>query len=174
VQRYLPQILDSALSSHLATQAAAVDIIGFTIRQGLAHPLQVRVLPGFVSIYSYICSLSASPLSLLLKRATIRPSVRELLLYTPYFIPSTRLSSTRDIQNVLGRRSNTKRTAVRLELFKVDRPRTCVVLDIMLSYLPYRLSYAAHPYSPPAPMVFTRARETEFSSRLFEGNCQSL
>jgi cohesin loading factor subunit SCC2 len=41
VQRYLPQILDASLGSNTTVQNAAVDILGFTIRQGLAHPLQV-------------------------------------------------------------------------------------------------------------------------------------
>jgi cohesin loading factor subunit SCC2 len=33
-------ILDAALSQHPQTQSAAVDILSFTIKQGLAHPLQ--------------------------------------------------------------------------------------------------------------------------------------
>ena len=41
VQRYLTQILSAALSRQAPIQAAAVDILGFTIKQGLAHPLQV-------------------------------------------------------------------------------------------------------------------------------------
>ena len=41
VQRYLPQILDASLGGNATVQNAAVDILGFTIRQGLAHPLQV-------------------------------------------------------------------------------------------------------------------------------------
>lgn len=44
VQRYLPQILEAALSSQMRIQAVAVDILGFTVKQGLAHPLQVRQL----------------------------------------------------------------------------------------------------------------------------------
>ncbi|KAJ7070155.1 hypothetical protein C8F01DRAFT_1364201 [Mycena amicta] len=40
VQRYLTHILDAALSPHLSIQAAAVDVLTFTIKQGLAHPLQ--------------------------------------------------------------------------------------------------------------------------------------
>ncbi|KAG8923468.1 Sister chromatid cohesion protein 2 [Tulasnella sp. 408] len=40
VQRYLPQILEAALSSQMRIQAVAVDILGFTVKQGLAHPLQ--------------------------------------------------------------------------------------------------------------------------------------
>ncbi|KAI9064653.1 hypothetical protein FKP32DRAFT_1625471 [Trametes sanguinea] len=40
VQRYLDKILDAALSQNAPIQAAAVDILTFTIKQGLAHPLQ--------------------------------------------------------------------------------------------------------------------------------------
>ncbi|KAI0629898.1 hypothetical protein C8Q77DRAFT_1139118 [Trametes polyzona] len=40
VQRYLDKILDAALSENLQIQGAAVDILTFTIKQGLAHPLQ--------------------------------------------------------------------------------------------------------------------------------------
>ncbi|KAG8907886.1 Sister chromatid cohesion protein 2 [Tulasnella sp. 403] len=48
VQRYLPQILEAALHVQLRIQAVAVDILGFTIRQGLAHPLQC--LPVIVAL----------------------------------------------------------------------------------------------------------------------------
>jgi cohesin loading factor subunit SCC2 len=44
VQRYLPQILEAAMTRNVQMQAAAVDILGFTVKQGLAHPLQVSVL----------------------------------------------------------------------------------------------------------------------------------
>ncbi len=40
VQRYLDKILDAALSQTAQIQSAAVDILTFTIKQGLAHPLQ--------------------------------------------------------------------------------------------------------------------------------------
>ncbi|KXN83113.1 Protein rad9 [Leucoagaricus sp. SymC.cos] len=40
VQRYLSQVLEAALSPHSPNQSAAVDILSFTIKQGLAHPLQ--------------------------------------------------------------------------------------------------------------------------------------
>ena len=43
VQRYLDKILDAALSQAPQIQGAAVDILTFTIKQGLAHPLQVRL-----------------------------------------------------------------------------------------------------------------------------------
>ncbi|KAG8738993.1 Sister chromatid cohesion protein 2 [Ceratobasidium sp. 414] len=40
IQRYLTQILSSALSPNRHIQTPAVDILSFTVRQGLAHPLQ--------------------------------------------------------------------------------------------------------------------------------------
>nr|VWP00958.1 Transcriptional repressor TUP1 [Ganoderma boninense] len=40
VQRYLDKILEAALSQTTQIQSAAVDILTFTIKQGLAHPLQ--------------------------------------------------------------------------------------------------------------------------------------
>jgi hypothetical protein len=42
VQRYLHQILEAAL--HVQTQYVAMDILSFTVKQGLAHPIQVRFL----------------------------------------------------------------------------------------------------------------------------------
>ncbi|KAJ7065085.1 hypothetical protein B0H15DRAFT_872762, partial [Mycena belliarum] len=41
VQRYLNPVLDAALSQQAPIQAAAIDVLTFTIKQGLAHPLQV-------------------------------------------------------------------------------------------------------------------------------------
>ncbi|KAF9068643.1 hypothetical protein BDP27DRAFT_1327053 [Rhodocollybia butyracea] len=40
VQRYLDPILDAAFSQHAHIQASALDILSFTVKQGLAHPLQ--------------------------------------------------------------------------------------------------------------------------------------
>ncbi|KAJ8463322.1 hypothetical protein ONZ45_g17624 [Pleurotus djamor] len=40
VQRYLNHILAAALSDNVQIQAAAIDILTFTVKQGLAHPLQ--------------------------------------------------------------------------------------------------------------------------------------
>ena len=41
VQRYLDHVLDAALSRNIHIQAVAIDVLSFTIKQGLAHPLQV-------------------------------------------------------------------------------------------------------------------------------------
>ena len=43
-QRYLPQIKRSALSTDAQMRNAALDVIGFVVKQGLAHPLEVRSL----------------------------------------------------------------------------------------------------------------------------------
>ncbi|KIY69312.1 hypothetical protein CYLTODRAFT_436196 [Cylindrobasidium torrendii FP15055 ss-10] len=40
IQRYLEHILQAALSRQQQVQTTAIDILSFTIRQGLAHPLQ--------------------------------------------------------------------------------------------------------------------------------------
>ena len=49
VQRYLVQIQEAALSPQVQLHTTAVDILSFTIKQGLAHPLQVRF-----SFYSWM------------------------------------------------------------------------------------------------------------------------
>ncbi|KAA1473731.1 hypothetical protein DENSPDRAFT_882264 [Dentipellis sp. KUC8613] len=61
VQRYLDPILQAALSQHLQTQAAAIDILSFTIKQGLAHPLQS---------FPVIVALETSPSPALSSRAS--------------------------------------------------------------------------------------------------------
>ncbi|KAF9046656.1 hypothetical protein BJ165DRAFT_1369666 [Panaeolus papilionaceus] len=40
VQRYLNQVLEAALCQNVQIQAIAIDVLSFTIKQGLAHPLQ--------------------------------------------------------------------------------------------------------------------------------------
>ncbi|EJD50599.1 hypothetical protein AURDEDRAFT_182486 [Auricularia subglabra TFB-10046 SS5] len=66
VQRYLQQILDAALTKHPQIQNSAMDILQFTIRQGLAHPLQC--LPTIVA-------LETSPIQLMSLRANALHSV---------------------------------------------------------------------------------------------------
>lgn len=43
VQRYIEHILTAALSTNTQIQASAVDILSFTVKQGLAHPVQVSL-----------------------------------------------------------------------------------------------------------------------------------
>ncbi|KAF8889236.1 hypothetical protein CPB85DRAFT_1441418 [Mucidula mucida] len=61
VQRYLDHILQAALSNQQQIQGAAVDILSFTIKQGLAHPLQS---------FPILIALETSPSSALSNRAT--------------------------------------------------------------------------------------------------------
>ncbi|KAH8114301.1 hypothetical protein DFH11DRAFT_1508962 [Phellopilus nigrolimitatus] len=60
VQRYLAQILDAALSPLPQIQAPAVDILSYTIKQGLAHPLLS---------FPFIVALETSPVNALSARA---------------------------------------------------------------------------------------------------------
>jgi hypothetical protein len=55
VQRYLDAILQAALSPQLHIQAAAIDILSFVVRQGLAHPLQVRSLQNIMMVALSVC-----------------------------------------------------------------------------------------------------------------------
>ncbi|KZW01563.1 hypothetical protein EXIGLDRAFT_738517 [Exidia glandulosa HHB12029] len=48
VQRYLPQILDAAVTKNVQVQNSAMDILTFTVKQGLAHPLQC--LPTIIAL----------------------------------------------------------------------------------------------------------------------------
>jgi cohesin loading factor subunit SCC2 len=41
VQRHFQHIINGAKSSHYPTQSAALDVLAFTVNQGLYHPLQV-------------------------------------------------------------------------------------------------------------------------------------
>jgi cohesin loading factor subunit SCC2 len=60
VQRYIEPILAAVLSQSPAIQASAMDILSFTVRQGLAHPMQVL-----------LGSLALSHLSLVLSSLTV-------------------------------------------------------------------------------------------------------
>ncbi|TFK39055.1 hypothetical protein BDQ12DRAFT_682942 [Crucibulum laeve] len=61
VQRYLNPILDAVLSQNPPIQAAAIDVLSFTIKQGLAHPLQS---------FPVIVALETSPTPALSNRAS--------------------------------------------------------------------------------------------------------
>ncbi|KZS93617.1 hypothetical protein SISNIDRAFT_454038 [Sistotremastrum niveocremeum HHB9708] len=50
MQRYISQILESALSVHPSIQAPAFEIMGFIVKQGLAHPLQC--MPVIIALES--------------------------------------------------------------------------------------------------------------------------
>ncbi|EDR13190.1 uncharacterized protein LACBIDRAFT_292430 [Laccaria bicolor S238N-H82] len=66
VQRYLTPILDAALSQNLQIQATAIDVLSFTIKQGLAHPLQS---------FPVIVALETSPSPQISNRASALHSI---------------------------------------------------------------------------------------------------
>ncbi|KAG6812718.1 radiation sensitive protein rad9 [Tricholoma furcatifolium] len=66
VQRYLGPILDAALSQNPPIQATAIDVLSFTVKQGLAHPLQS---------FPVIVALETSPVPHLSNRASALHSV---------------------------------------------------------------------------------------------------
>ncbi|KAF8073449.1 hypothetical protein FPV67DRAFT_1559883 [Lyophyllum atratum] len=81
VQRYLGPILEAALSQNSQIQATAIDVLSFTIKQGLAHPLQS---------FPVIVALETSPVPNLYNRASALHAVlhgkHSSLLNTRYTI----------------------------------------------------------------------------------------
>src|ERR1700761_4438402 len=96
VQRYMDPILDAALSQHPQTQSAAVDILSFTIKQGLAHPLQS---------FPVIVALETSPNTALSTRASALHSVlhsKHASLLNSRYIVSARASFSYQIKLAQG------------------------------------------------------------------------
>jgi hypothetical protein len=90
-------ILDAALSQHPQTQGAAVDILSFTIKQGLAHPLQS---------FPVIVALETSPNTALSTRASALHSVlhsKHASLLNSRYIVSARASFSYQIKLAQGR-----------------------------------------------------------------------
>lgn len=83
VQRYLQHILEAALSQNAQIQNAAIDVLTFTIKQGLAHPLQVCALVRSPSRSSH--AFPSHSQSLLPWRPVLRPiSAAVPLLCIPF------------------------------------------------------------------------------------------
>ncbi|KAI0317644.1 hypothetical protein OF83DRAFT_1120276 [Amylostereum chailletii] len=94
VQRYLDPILKAALSQNAQTQGVAVDILSFTIKQGLAHPLQS---------FPVIVSLETSPNTSLSSRASALHAIlhtKHASLLNSRYIVSAR--ATFDYQKTLA------------------------------------------------------------------------
>ncbi|KAH9923582.1 hypothetical protein B0H21DRAFT_765352 [Amylocystis lapponica] len=86
VQRYLDPILQAALSLNAQIQSAAVDILSFTIKQGLAHPLQS---------FPVIVALETSPNTSLSTRASALHAVlhsKHTSLLNARYVASARAS----------------------------------------------------------------------------------
>jgi len=61
VQRYLNHVLEAALSQNVQIQSVAIDVLTFTVKQGLAHPLQS---------FPVIVALETSPVNNIGNRAS--------------------------------------------------------------------------------------------------------
>ncbi|KAH8077046.1 hypothetical protein BXZ70DRAFT_709469 [Cristinia sonorae] len=86
VQRYIEHILTAALSTNAQIQAAAVDILSFTVRQGLAHPLQ---------LFPVIVALETNPSAALSTRANALHMTlhgKHTSLLNARYVPSARAS----------------------------------------------------------------------------------
>ncbi|EEB97497.1 hypothetical protein MPER_03172, partial [Moniliophthora perniciosa FA553] len=86
VQRYLTHILDACLSQHVQIQTSAVEILTFTVKQGLAHPLQS---------FPYIVALETSPNTSLNSRASALHATlhgKHASLLNTRYIPSAKMS----------------------------------------------------------------------------------
>ncbi|KIK80090.1 hypothetical protein PAXRUDRAFT_833727 [Paxillus rubicundulus Ve08.2h10] len=86
VQRYISPILEAALSQNTQTQAVAVDILSFTVKQGLAHPLQS---------FPVIVALETSPIPATSARANALHAIlynKHMTLLNARFIVSARQS----------------------------------------------------------------------------------
>ncbi|KAH0832222.1 sister chromatid cohesion C-terminus-domain-containing protein [Lanmaoa asiatica] len=94
VQRYISPILDAALSQNPQIQAVAVDILTFTVKQGLAHPLQS---------FPIIVALETSPIAATSVRANALHAIlynKHMSLLNARFIVSARQSF--DYQKVIS------------------------------------------------------------------------
>jgi len=86
VQRYMDHILTAALSTNSQIQGAAVDILSFTVRQGLAHPLQ---------LFPVIVALETNSSSALSARANALHTIlhgKHTSLLNARYVPSARAS----------------------------------------------------------------------------------
>lgn len=110
VQRYLTHILDAALSRNPQVQVVAVEILSFTVKQGLAHPLQS---------FPVIVALETSPVPATSGRASALHAIlysKHMSLLNSRFIVSARQSfdyqKTISPNNVQGYRINPEPTAL--------------------------------------------------------------
>ncbi|KAI0064180.1 hypothetical protein BV25DRAFT_1934347 [Artomyces pyxidatus] len=131
VQRYMDPILQAALSQHMQTQAAAVDILSFTIKQGLAHPLQS---------FPVIVALETSPNVALSARASALHAIlhtKHASLLNSRYTVSARASfdyqKTLAIGPVQGYRTQTVTTALLHRWYALVREKRGPKLDFLKS-----------------------------------------
>ncbi|KIK26649.1 hypothetical protein PISMIDRAFT_94435 [Pisolithus microcarpus 441] len=121
VQRYLTHILNAALSPNPQIQAAAMEILSFTVKQGLAHPLQS--IPVIVALEtSPVVGTSARASAL---HATLYS--KHMSLLNARFIVSARQSyeyqKTISPNNVQGYRMHPEPTALLQRWYSLVREK---------------------------------------------------
>ncbi|KAJ3769502.1 protein rad9 [Lentinula raphanica] len=133
VQRYLEPILGAAMSQHAHIQASAIDILTFTVKQGLAHPLQS---------FPFIVALETSPSASLSNRATALHAVlhnKHASLLSSRFMLSARKSFEYQRQinpdNVQGYRIHPFPVAVLQRWYSLVREKRAQRLDFLKALL---------------------------------------
>ncbi|KAJ3753999.1 hypothetical protein EV360DRAFT_52476 [Lentinula raphanica] len=133
VQRYLEPILGAAMSQHTHIQASAIDILTFTVKQGLAHPLQS---------FPFIVALETSPSASLSNRATALHAVlhnKHASLLSSRFMLSARKSFEYQRQinpdNVQGYRIHPFPVAVLQRWYSLVREKRAQRLDFLRALL---------------------------------------
>ncbi|KZT64240.1 hypothetical protein DAEQUDRAFT_747522 [Daedalea quercina L-15889] len=131
VQRYLDPILLAALSPNPTIQLAAVDILSFTIKQGLAHPLQS---------FPVIVALETSPNASLSARASALHSIlhgKHTSLLNSRFVVSARVSfdyqKKLDPGQVQGYRMTPNPTALLHRWYSLVREKRATRQDFLKS-----------------------------------------
>ncbi|KAG6336273.1 hypothetical protein ID866_2827 [Astraeus odoratus] len=121
VQRYLTHILDAALSPNSQIQAVAVDILSFTVKQGLAHPLQS---------FPVIVALETSPVITTSARASALHAIlysKHMSLLNARFIVSAKQSfeyqKAISPNNVQGYRKQPEPTALLQRWYSLVREK---------------------------------------------------
>ncbi|KAJ3735912.1 protein rad9 [Lentinula guzmanii] len=129
VQRYLDPILGAAISQNTHIQASAIDILTFTVKQGLAHPLQS---------FPFIVALETSPSISLSNRATALHAVlhnKHASLLNSRFILSARKSFEYQRQidpgNIHGYRMQPSPLAVLQRWYSLVRERRAQRQDFL-------------------------------------------
>ncbi len=149
VQRYLNHVLEAALSQNAQIQSVAIDVLTFTIKQGLAHPLQS---------FPIIVALETSPVNSISNRASALHAILQgkhsSLLNSRYSV-SARTSFDYQKKIVTGPVQGALRRFSSFFTLKVN---------IWL----IRLPHATYPYCASSEVVFSYTRKANDSPRLLE------
>ncbi|KAG2365159.1 hypothetical protein BDR07DRAFT_1607621 [Suillus spraguei] len=133
VQRYISSILDAALSQNSQIQNVAIDILSFTIKQGLAHPLQS---------FPVIVALETSPNAAISSRANALHAIlwsKHASLLNARYIISARQSfdyqKKISVDAVKGYRTQAEPTALLQRWYSLVREKRASRQDFLRALL---------------------------------------